>query len=502
MQFIDSFSIKLEYLVNFDTKFENNFKIRWETEFHYDMTIRGVINFKIKNNMEKYKEHPYLYIYIWEEIKSGSGLMNLCIMIVACCQAAMVMHRLYYGYKCLMSIKRKLEDDEEAYGTRSVRSKSEVKPFSDLDSVYIKGKTKWEMLKLTEKKNFFSLWYVLMLFSNFIQVLSSIHHLVFPVISNKHELYCSLSCLLSWVSCGYFFEYEEKYYFFYLTMKKSFKQHFKYLFVFSIIFIGLGLFLLCSFNYSEKFYSNLHMTFITMFSCLFGDSLFHIWNSTSTKNPVITILCAFFFFLFFVAFLMRMLVTITEESFECIRMRKNYYWLDQKLSVQDYIKNEVVLRDEEDDNEGQHYMLSDIFLEILLKANNLIDAVDKINVDDAIQIDLEKLESEGIFKEEVAKLIKKEIKKSMKFESLKEAENFEINEEQIETKKIKGVYKLIDNFFDKIMASIEKIDEFVRKFKLEKGHQSRNFNATNQMLLLYSNKMNYHIHTLRKILIQ
>ena len=82
------------------------------------------------------------------------------------------------------------------------------------------------------------------------------------------------------------------------------------------------------------------MTLITMYASIFGDTLFDIWNSTLEKNPQTTILYAMFFFLVFIAFLMKMLVTITEESFDCIRMRKNYYWLDQKLSVKDYIKNE------------------------------------------------------------------------------------------------------------------------------------------------------------------
>jgi hypothetical protein len=245
------------------------------------------------------------------------------------------------------------------------------------------------------------------------------------------------------------------------------------------------------------------MTLISMFSSIFGDTIFKIWNSTLEKNPVTTIIFALFFFLAFVAFLMKMLVTITEESFDCIKMRKNYYWLDQKLSVQDYIKNEIVLKDEDLDKQqqGHHYMMSDIVLNLILNSNCLIETIDKSSIDEAVQIDLEKLESEGLLRDEVVKMIKKQFQKSMKYENLNDQEEYDLVDENLEVQKVKNVYKTIDNIFGKIMLSLDKINSVVMRQKANHSeiYDRRDSNIFLKRLRENINKINLNINNVKKM---
>jgi hypothetical protein len=438
----------------------------------------------VHNNYDKCNAVENFYTYILSEIQSGDAFLNLIIIILACSQAYVVIRRIYFGIKSLMTIKEKLENEEENFNFRensrvnnvasgeAINSNSE----DDIKSIFVQGRTKWEMLKLSEKKKFFNLWHGLILTANFFQLISAINHILFPILTFQNQFYCSLSCLLTYFSLGHIFEYEDKYYFFYLTIKKSIKTHVKYLLVFFLIFIGFVLLVGCCFHYSKSFYSNFHVTMITVFASMTGDSLLDVYNSTLDKDPLKTIVFGFFFFLCFIAFLLRMLVIVAEESFESIRMKNHYYWLDQKISIEDYIKNEIDLRND-CENDRDHYMLSDFFIQQLLDSKNLNQnenkftlAKDGVNIQDIVQVDKEKLEADGIYNEEVVKHIKKKFKETIKNSINNDFLNevFSVDKTydphgtelklRTDTLDIKNTYKSFDNIFDKIESTLDKID--------------------------------------------
>jgi hypothetical protein len=103
------------------------------------------------------------------------------------------------------------------------------------------GRNKWDLIKSTDKKKFFSLWYVAFLVSNFLQIISGIFYVIFPILDSLNQFFCGLSCFLTWVSCGYFFESEHDYAHFYLTVKKSLKAYSKFFLVFLTFFIGFSI---------------------------------------------------------------------------------------------------------------------------------------------------------------------------------------------------------------------------------------------------------------------
>src|SRR5690348_16411848 len=115
------------------------------------------------------------------------------------------------------------------------------------------------------------------------------------------------------------------------------------------------------FHYS-RIYSNLHITFMTQFASLHGDNFLLFFNITMAQDPLKTIIYYFAFYLFFIAFGLKVLISIAEDTYDAVKMRGYYNWLDRKISVQDYIKYEL---NHKNDDDQPHYMFSDIFMKTI-----------------------------------------------------------------------------------------------------------------------------------------
>lgn len=450
----------------------------WKTYFTFSIESRGIIKLQTLHKFNYHKEDLTFVEYVHRSIINEYGIFNIFIIILASIQASIISKRIYLAFKALMNIKRNLDK------IHNLHEDSVLGEDEELYNYYLRGKSKWEMLNIEDKRKFFNLWYFIILLANLFQIISSINHILFPVLNDTNQFLCATSCLLSWFGTGYFLEYEDRFYFFYLTLEKSIKIHFKYLFVFTLVFIGYGIMTACCFNYSEKHFANLHMSFMTSFAGLLGDTLYDNWKSTREIDPLKTLLFSIFYFITFVAFLLRMILTITEESFDCIRMRKSYYWLENKLSVTDYIKHEINNKQDKNNpddevNDGhEHYMMSDAIMNIIMSMDQnkekLPEKVEKI-----LYSKVSQLKENGLNDQEISLIIKKELKKFVKNnlrDSITKPSNDNFNthsqsEDSLKKSKLsvtnanqmQHYYELIEGLLDDIEELFKSMDNLISK---------------------------------------
>ena len=147
-------------------------------------------------------------------------------------------------------------------------------------------------------------------------------------------------------------------------------------------------------------------------------------------------------------------------------------------------------------------MMSDIVLNVIINANCLVETIDRVNVDDAIKIDLEKLESEGLLRNEVVKMIKKEFQRSLKNENFIEHSDLDLNDQNLEIQKVKNIYKSINNIFEKITLSLEKMTNILRREKVDYSdiYQRPDMNISHKRTHEYISKLNLNIDIIKKSL--
>jgi hypothetical protein len=452
-------------------------KLIWTTYFTFSIESRGIIKLQNLHKFNYHKGDLTFWEYLEKSIIYEYGVLNIFIIIFAMIQATIIAKRIYMAFKALMDIKRELDKIQD-FDEDSILGDPEEKSY-----FYSKGKTKWDMLNVEDKRKFFNLWYFIILMGNLFQIISSINHILFPVLNDTNQFLCATSCLLSWFGCGYFLEYEDRYYFFYLTIEKSLKTHFKYLLVFALVFVGYGILTACTFNYSEKHFSNLHMAFMTSFAGLMGDTLADNWSKTMEIDPLKTIFFSIFYFITFVAFLLRMILTITEESFDCIRMRKSYYWLDNKLSVTDYIRHEIDhkqnINEEQEGHRHEHYMMSDAIMNIILSMDQtkgeMPERVEKILFNRVSQ-----LKENGLNDQEISMIIKKELRRFVKQSYA--STNLKINESDTgdsltkarktgatDFNQIQHFYETVDGLLNEIEGLFKSLDDLIIKSEITYG---------------------------------
>jgi hypothetical protein len=198
------------------------------------------------------------------------------------------------------------------------------------------AKNKWDLLQFSDKRKLFNMWLILFALGNILQIFSAFINLIFPIFGQKNMLFNSLSCMLAWFAIGYFLDYEEENSFFYKILKKSSYSYLKYLFLVFIVFFAFVILGVSVFSNSYKL-SGLSSGGIFFFSLIFGDTMFANYSSIAEKRPFLVILLAFSFFLVFNIVAMRIMTSITEDAFDHAKMKKNYSWLDKKISIQEYL---------------------------------------------------------------------------------------------------------------------------------------------------------------------
>lgn len=92
---------------------------------------------------------------------------------------------------------------------------------------------------------------------------------------------------------------------------------------------------------------DLSTSFRTLFSLFFGESMDVIIFKTFYQSPLASLVFFFIYYLIFFIFFNRMLIKIVEAAFHSTKIRKRFYWMEKKMTLEDYIKLEYqqILKD-------------------------------------------------------------------------------------------------------------------------------------------------------------
>lgn len=453
-------TIPYQYIMEFETKLEKHCFL-WTTNFIYDITDRGMIEFYTDSSVTNCRDFTKNTEY------NGWRAFNSVIIIVATIQLIVILKKVYWSIETVMLIKNQLENEQD-----------ELEPSSHDDPFIKKTKSKWDRLNFKDKKVFFNLWYVVFFLANLFQIFSSALNISYPMANNVSLIATSFSCMLTWFSVGYFFDNMPKYSFIYRTLDRTIKTHSTYFVFFLLNFIGFGILVYVLFHYNEVSMGSLTEAYYSIFSRMIGDVLFDFWMSTFYRSPLLTIVLSLFTFIFVFALSWRLWIAVAVESFEYIKMKNNYYWIDKQISFTDYVHNEVIHRDDEEDQE--HYMMSSLVVKIIMEMKQRSQMA-KIG-DKNLKLDIGKLKREGYSDHEIEihfkkefKNFKKEIKsehaleKILDYDFSKDPYRLEIYRGRTDTMKFKHLHTLIDSIFWKINHVLNKantnlIDEFRHNF--------------------------------------
>jgi hypothetical protein len=435
----------------------------WKTILHYDLQIDGLVTFTISNDVEACTS---LSQYFTINFLNGYDIFNAIIFLLALFEVFVILRRVYRGVKTLMQIKQTLNDQF-----------NEDNHIHEADSFdYNPGVSKWEMLKLKDKKLFVSLWYFLFLTANFFQILSSLANLMSPLFSYMNQVLTAFACMLTWFSVGYFFQFQDKYSFIYLTLERSIKYYKAHIVVCSIQFIGLGMLVHLLFPSSQFYYSSLHMTYTTLFANMIGDALWEFWSSTFDTNPLTTIILCLYIFVFYVSFSFRLLMVITEDAFDSVKMRNNYYWLDKKIGVLDYISNNMQTQKGEEGEDDNRYMMRDVIMKTVMETNENYnrEKYHSSKIQDYLILDTDKLMKAGFNKKYIEGFVKKEFKKLkakhmskgvmqdlFKHNFSEDPNLMDLTFGKSNAQKVNDLYEMIELLFKRIHRILHKINTLV-----------------------------------------
>jgi hypothetical protein len=311
-----------------------------------------------------------------------------------------------------------------------------------------------------------------MIVSNFLQVISSLYYIFFPHFNKSTPFITATAVMLTWFSLGYFLEFDNRFSLFYLILRRSSKTHLKYLIIFFFFFLGIAYLGQIMFSSSQNF-SSISKSTRSLFSLIFADTVYDIMTDAYEISPFASIIFFISFIFLSYVFAQRLLVSVTEDAFDSIKFKSSYYWLEKKISVEDYLKIET---DEKDDM--NHYMLSDIMMNIILSSKE-----EKINkMEDILMLDEGKVKADGYDVDKVREVFRKHFKRIHKEAISNEIMKDIINHDYIndphgislrlgltETLRFQNLYE----YSDTLMRTIEKnIDKMIDISKFNEGNSN------------------------------
>jgi hypothetical protein len=240
-------------------------------------------------------------------------------------------------------------------------------------------------------------------------------------------------------------------------------NEYKYLFAtFLILFTGFCLLNLNIYCHSDKFYGGFQGTFVTIFAATLGDILIDIWYSTFVDYPIVTLFLGFVMFVVFLGNHIRVMFTVTQESFQLANLETNKSWLDKKFDFKDYL-NEQFNINNLDEGEGssnsgdknkKDFIIDDAWMRAVLN----LDDMNKLE-----KIELNNLKVKGLNTEAVVKYLKKlrknnrikKISKEIYREILEEDGNIEMEKLDGKNKQIGRAFKNVEKMFYKMYLHVK-----------------------------------------------
>jgi len=217
-----------------------------------------------------------------------------------------------------------------------------------------KIKSKWDMLRQKDKKNFVSRLNYLQLISNIVQLLGAVLTLYESkeiIITTKYVV--GVSAAVSYLNLMKYLKYYSNFQTIINTLLKSIPYLILYFIGTMPLFLSFMVLAIANFPYSERFYSFTRVI-LNLFGMMNGDSILDVINDMIDNNYFLGHIYIYLFLILFICFVINIFVSIIEDSFVSSKLKNQNHWIysfvkqnkNKTTDTQIVSRQEMRLRDE------------------------------------------------------------------------------------------------------------------------------------------------------------
>ena len=297
-----------------------------------------------------------------ESFKKGFSnsysFLSLILIIFSILQIIFLSKKYLIMFKIVIYIKKKIKNIDYNFSIEDIYTNT--------------GKDIWDKISLKDIISLFPKFLFSILISSILNFLGGLTYIIIPFLNNINQILFGFSSIISYISIAYYFQSDKKYYLFYNTLSKSTKEYQGLLITFLLLFSGFTILHIIIFCHSDKWYDGFQGGFLTLFAATLGDLLLDIWSSTLESHPIITLIFAFILFVVFLGNHMRVMFTLTQESFQIANLENNRSWLDNKFDFRDYLKQEFNYDNEKKEkDDDKNFVVDDVWMRAIINKDDL-----------------------------------------------------------------------------------------------------------------------------------
>ena len=245
-------------------------------------------------------------------------------------------------------------------------------------------------------------WDIFIILSNLFQIIgSTVSFMPQKNMNGSMDTYVGFGVLLCYISLGKYLDYTPKYSLFYRTFVKSMSDFIPSFIAILPVFIGFTFLGLCLFWSSERFTSASDVM-KGLFAIFLGDSIYDIMNDITDRSYFFGQIYGYLYTVLFIIVVMNVLVAIIQEGFMKAKFENKSYWIYNSLQRSEEEANEnlknLPIIDEMSQSEIKEELENRIILmnKGLNKCSNLIEEVEKNNIDEETKNQMRKILANNI----------------------------------------------------------------------------------------------------------
>lgn len=241
-------------------------------------------------------------------------------------------------------------------------------------------------------------WDILIILSNLFQIIGSLVSLIQQEnLNNSMETFVGFGVLFCYISIGKYIDYSPKYSLFYRTFSNSMSNFIPSFLAILPVFIAFTFLGLCLFWNSERF-TSVSDIMKGLFALFLGDSIHDIVVDVSEQSNFFGQLYGYLYIILFIIVVMNVLVAIIQEGFIQAKFESKSHWIYNSLQKgNEDAQNENLKNLPNIEEMSQSEIKRELENRIILmnkglnKCINLIEGVEKQNIDEESKIALRKV---------------------------------------------------------------------------------------------------------------
>ena len=241
-------------------------------------------------------------------------------------------------------------------------------------------------------------WDILIILSNLFQIIGSLVSLIQQEnLNNSMETFVGFGVLFCYISIGKYIDYSPKYSLFYRTFSNSMSNFIPSFLAILPVFIAFTFLGLCLFWNSERF-TSVSDIMKGLFALFLGDSIHDIVVDVSEQSNFFGQIYGYLYIILFIIVVMNVLVAIIQEGFIQAKFESKSHWIYNSLQKgNEDAQNENLKNLPNIEEMSQSEIKRELENRIILmnkglnKCINLIEGVEKLNIDEESKIALRKV---------------------------------------------------------------------------------------------------------------